>query len=136
MMLALAAVLTATVVTAEATTPSAGSHGAVAGAVTLTDARGETFEAPGVELVLACATTPESLTATSDEHGIFRFTDVRAGRCALSADLQGFGKVTTDVVVGAAETPKVEIHLDVAPVATGVRVVAETTCSWHRRRFN
>jgi hypothetical protein len=137
MMLALAAVLTATVVTAEATTPSAGSHGAVAGAVTLTDARGETFEAPGVELVLACATTPdEPRTAASDEHGIFRFADVRAGRCALSADLQGFGKVTTDVVVGAAETLKVEIHLDVAPVAIGVRVVGESTCSWHRRRFN
>jgi hypothetical protein len=137
MLFALAAVLTATVVAAEPTTPGAGVHATVAGTVTLTDAHGEKFEASGVELVLACATTPaEPRTAASDEHGIFRFADVRAGRCALSADLQGFGKVTTDVVVAAADTLQVEIHLDVAPVDSGVRVVGESTCSWHTRRFN
>ena len=136
MMLVLAAVLAATVGAAEATTPGAGSHGAVAGAVSLTDGCGETFEAPGVELVLACAASPdEPRTAASDEHGVFRFADVRAGRCALSADLQGFGKVTTDVVVGDGETLQVEIHLEAAPVGTGVLVAAESTSSWHARRF-
>jgi hypothetical protein len=138
MLLALVtAALTAMVVATEPATPGAGSHGAVAGTVTLTDARGETFEAPGVQLTLSCETTlDEPRAATSDEHGVFQFADVRPDGCSLSADLQGFGTVTTNLVVRAAETSRVEIHLDVAPVGTGVRVVAESTCSWPIRRFN
>jgi hypothetical protein len=137
MMLALAAVLTATIVAAEPTTTGAGSHGDVAGTVTLTDARGERFDAPGVELVLACATTPdEPRIAASDEHGVFQFAHLRPDRCSLSADLQGFGRVTTNLVLRAAETLHVEIHLDVTPIDSGVRVVAESSCSWHIRRFN
>lgn len=133
----LAAAITATVVAAEPTTSGAGSHGAVAVTVLLTDARGERFEAPGVELRLSCATAPDEPRAgASDEHGVFQFADVRPDSCSLSAELQGFGRVTTNLVVGAAETLGVEIHLDVAPVSTGVRVVAESTCSWPTRRFN
>src|SRR6185295_17116989 len=82
MLFALAALLTATVVAAEPTTSGAGSHGAVAGTVTLTDTRGERFDAPGAELVLACGTTPDEPQAVaSDDHGVFRFADVRPGRC-------------------------------------------------------
>ena len=137
MLFALAALLTATVVAAEPTTSGAGSHGAVAGTVTLTDARGERFDAPGAALVLACGTTPDEPQAVaSDDHGVFRFADVRPGRCVLSADLQGFATVTTAVVVRIAETVQVEIHLEASPVDSGVRVVAASTCSWHTRRFN
>ena len=138
MLFTLAAILTATVVvTAEPTTAAAAVHAAVAGNVILTDARGEKFEAPGVELVLACAKAHEEpRTATSDRHGAFRFTDVGAGRCSLTADLQGFGTAITEVAVPAAETVQVEIHLEVAPVDSGVRVVGKSTRSWPTRRFN
>ncbi len=138
MLLALAAILTATVVAAEPTTSAAGGHGAVTGTVTLTDAVGETFEAPGVELTLTCAGDRggSQAAASSDEHGVFRFADVRSGECSLSADLQGFQAVTTNLVLHAADTAHVEIHLDIAPVATGVQVAGTGTYSWHTRRFN
>jgi carboxypeptidase family protein len=137
MLLALVTVLAATLVAAEPTTPGAGSHGVVVGTVTLTDARGETFDAPGVEVTLTCDATPdEPSVAASDEHGLFRFADVRPGRCSLTADLQGFATMTADVIVPAGETLRAEIHLEVTPVDSGVRVVAESTCSWHTRPFN
>ena len=137
MLLAFAVLLTATVVAAEPTTSSAGSHGAVSGTVALTDARGERFEAAGAELALACGTTPdEAKTAAADEHGFFDFADVKPGRCVLTADLQGFATATTEVAVRNGETVKVAIHLKASPVESGVRAVAAGTCSWHKRRFN
>jgi Carboxypeptidase regulatory-like domain len=137
MLLAFAVLLTATVVAAEPTTSSAGSHGAVSGTVALTDARGERFDAAGAELALACGTTPdEAKTAAADEHGVFDFADVKPGRCVLTADLQGFATATTEVAVRNGETVKVAIHLKASPVESGVRAVAAGTCSWHKRRFN
>src|SRR5262249_11834608 len=136
-LLTLAAVLAATVVAAQPSAPRAGSHGTVAGTVTLTDARGEKFDAPGVQVSLACAgTTVEPLAAASDEHGGFRFADLRPGRCSLSADLQGFGRVTTNLSVHPAETLQVAIHLNVKLVDTGFLVVAKSTSSWRIRRCN
>jgi Carboxypeptidase regulatory-like domain len=137
MLLALVTVLAATVVAAEPTTSGAGSHGVVVGTVTLTDAKGETFDAPGVELTLTCEATPgEPSVAASDGHGLVRFADVRPGRCSLTADLQGFATMTTDVLVPAGKTLQAEIHLEVTPVDSGVRAVSESTCSWHTGPFN
>jgi hypothetical protein len=120
MLLTLAAILTTTVLAVEPGTPAAHPHGAVAGTVTLTDARGERFEAPGVELVLTCEGTQDApIAAASDEHGAFRFAEVRPGPCSLSAELQGFATATANVVVKAADTLAVEMHLDVAPVYAG-----------------
>ena len=138
MLFALAAILTATVVAADPTTSVSGGHGAVAGTVTLTDAVGQTVEAPGVELTLTCAggRGESQATTASDEHGAFRFTDLRSGSCSLSANLQGFQTVTTTLVLRGADTPHVEIHLDVAPVDAGIRVVGASTRSWHTKRSN
>jgi Carboxypeptidase regulatory-like domain len=123
-----AAAVTASLVATEPTASAAGSHGDVAGTVTLTDAKGERFEAPGAEIVLACANTPdEPRTAASDQHGVFQFADLRPGDCSLTADLQGFGRVTTNLVVRAGEALHLEIHLDVIPVSSGVRVLAKST---------
>jgi Carboxypeptidase regulatory-like domain len=123
-----AAAVTATLVVTGPTASAAASHGDVAGTVTLTDARGERFDAAGAELVLACADTPdEPPTAASDEHGVFRFADLRPGDCSLTADLQGFGRVTTNLVVRAGEALHLEIHLEVIPVRSGVRVLAKST---------
>ena len=138
MLLMLAALFAAmTVVAADTSASPTGSHGAVNGTVTLTDARGEKFDAPGVQLALACpGTGDEQRAATSDDHGAFRFAEVLPGRCSLTADLQGFGRVTTNVVVHAADTLRVEVHLDVEAVGTGLKIVAGSTCSWHTRRSN
>jgi hypothetical protein len=125
MLLLLAALFAATVVAAEPPPADVHARAAIVGTVTLTDARGETFGAPGAQVALACPGAADNeREATSDEHGVFRFAGVRPGRCTLTADLQGFGRVTTDVAVRAAETVQVEIHLDVEAVGTGVRLVA------------
>ncbi len=138
MLLALAAILTATVVAAEPTTPHPGGHGSVVGTVTLTDANGHTVAAPGVELTLTCTGRrgESQATTASNEDGAFRFADAPSGSCSLTADLQGFQAVTTTVLLRGAESARVEIHLDVAPVDAGIRVAGASTCSWHTRRFN
>lgn len=136
MLPALAAILSAAVVAAVPVATDAGPRGTIAGTVTLTDARGERFGAPGVQLVLRCTGMPdESQSAASDEHGAFRFADVRPDRCSLSADLQGFANATTAVVVCAGEETQVDIHLELASIDAGIRVVAKSTSSWHTKRF-
>ena len=137
MFITLAAVLAATVVAAEPVTPGGGSHTAVTGSVTLTDARGERFDAPGVQLALTCPPTPdEPRNAATDEYGVFRFADVRPGSCSLTAELQGFGTVTTTVMVPPDKTVQVEIHLTVAPLEAGIRVVAPGPNSSRKKSSN
>jgi len=137
MLLIFAAVLAVTVVAAEPTRTGAGSHGAVAGTVALTDASGKTFDAPGVRLTLTCAATPDAAqVSTSDDHGAFRFRDVLPDRCSIDADLEGFANKTALAVVRAGDTVHVAIHLDIAPVGTGIGVVGESPRSWRTKRFN
>jgi hypothetical protein len=123
MLLTFAALLTAMVVAAEPIGAGAGSHGTVAGTVTLTDASGQAFDAPGVRLTLTCAATPDATrVATSDDHGTFRFRDVPPDRCSIDAELQGFASTTALTAVSAGETVHVAMHLDTAPAGTGIRV--------------
>jgi hypothetical protein len=137
MLSTLAALLVSTVVAAHPSASRSSSLAGVKGTVTLTDARGEKFDAPGVQLALACrGTGDEQRAATSDHLGVFRFADVLPGRCLLTADLQGFGKVTTILVVRPAETLHVAVHLDVEAVGSGPRVVGGSTSSCHTRRSN
>ena len=135
MLPALAAILSAAVVAAVPTPAGAGTRATVAGTVTLTDARGEQFDAPGVELTLSCAQAPDDReTTASDEHGVFRFADVPPGKCSLTADLQGFANTTTSVSVRPGAQAQVKIHLELAPVDAGVQVLAKSTSSWHTKR--
>jgi hypothetical protein len=137
MLLTLAAVLAATVVAANPTASTTSPHGVVTGIVRLTDAHGEAFDAPGVELTLTCDTSRnEPQFTTSDEQGAFRFADVQPGRCSLSAELPGFEPAASAIVVGGAEKWQADIHLEVALVYAGVQVVEGSTCSWRTRRFN
>jgi hypothetical protein len=125
MLLILAAVLTGTLVAAEAPSRGGDPHTVIVGAVTLTDARGETFDAPGVDLTLTCGRAPdETWVAVSDEHGAFRFEDPPDDHCSITADLQGFANATTTAVVRPNETLNVAIHLDAATVGTAIDVVA------------
>jgi Carboxypeptidase regulatory-like domain len=124
MLLALAAALAATVVAADPITAVTHGDGAIVGTVTLTDARDEAFDAPGVRLTLTCTTMPTATrVAISDDHGAFRFIDVPPDRCSITADLQGFAAATEFAVVRRAETARVAMHLDVAAVGAGVQVV-------------
>jgi Carboxypeptidase regulatory-like domain len=126
MLLTLAVLFTATVIAAEPVTAELHAPAAIAGTVTLTDARGETFDAPGVQLTLTCETMANApQVATSDEHGAFRFADVPPDRCSIAADLPGFGGVTECAVVRAGETLPVTLHLEVAASDAGIRVVAK-----------
>jgi hypothetical protein len=126
MLLTLVAALTATVVAAAPVTADLHARATIVGTVTLTDARGETFDAPGVQLTLTCETQANApQVATSDEHGAFRFADVPPDRCSIAADLPGFGGVTECAVVRAGETLPMTMHLDVAAIAADIRVVAK-----------
>jgi hypothetical protein len=113
----------ATVVVADPGTVP-GGHGAIAGTVTLTDASSTTYDAPGVRLTLTCGATPDDVrVATSDDRGTFRFHDVLPDRCSIDADLPGFANAAALAVVRAGDTVHVAVHLDIAPVGTGIRVV-------------
>jgi hypothetical protein len=136
MLLTLAAILAAAVVAAEPVVSSAGSHGAVTGTVTLTDASGKRFDAPGVRLRLTCPATPDARVATSDDHGTFYFRDVRPDRCSIDADLQGFARATALAVVRADDTVDVAISLETTPVRIGIRVVGGSVRSWRTKRLN
>jgi hypothetical protein len=139
MLFALAAVLTATVVATEPTPSGAGAaaHGAVAGTVRLTDAHGQPFDAPGAELTLTCDTSRhDPQVTTSDERGMFRFVDVKPGKCSLTAELPGFAPAASAVVVRGGQRWQADIHLEAVPVDAGLQVAAGSTCSWHTRRVN
>jgi hypothetical protein len=132
-----AAVLTATVVVAEPFTAVASGQGRIVGTVTLTDARGEMFDAPGVRLTLICDTTAtEPQAAASDDAGLFDFGNVRPGRCSLNADMPGFGAVTANVVVRAAKTLHVDVHLDVEPLIAGTRSSRIVRCRKRSRSLS
>jgi hypothetical protein len=125
-MLLILVALTVTVVAAEPVIADLHARPAIVGTVTLTDARGETFDAPGVQLTLTCETMADApQVATSDEDGAFRFADVPPDRCSIAADLSGFGGATEGAVVRAGETLPVTMHLDVAATAVGMGVVAK-----------
>jgi hypothetical protein len=137
MLITLATIFAAMLVAAEPAGSAAGSHGAITGTVTLTDASGKRFDAPGVRLTLTCGATPDAAqVATSDDHGTFRFRDVRPDRCSIDTDLQGFASATALAVVRAGDTVDVAIHLDIAPVHIGITVVGGSVRSWRTKRSN
>ena len=116
---------------------AAGSQGGVAGTLTLTDASGQRFDAPGVRLTLTCGATPDAArVATSDDDGTFRFQDVPTDRCAIGTDLQGFASATALAVVRAGATVEVAIHLDIAAVRADITVVRGSVRSWRAKPSN
>lgn len=137
MLFTLATAFAAMLAAAEPIGNAAGSRGAVAGTVTLTDASGKRFDAPGVRLTLTCTATPDAAqVAISDDHGTFRFRGVLPDRCSIDADLQGFASATALAVVRAGDTVDVAVHLDIAPVRSGITVAGEGVRSWRTKRFN
>jgi hypothetical protein len=94
----------------------------IAGTVTLTDATGAVFAAPGVRVTLTCAAAAEPGVAISDDAGAFRFADVATGSCSMTTDLQGFVAEVAQTTVHDDETASIALHLVTAPVRTGVVV--------------
>src|SRR2546423_7884299 len=73
---------------------------AIAGTVSVPAPDGQPFVVPGVTLTLKCGNS-EPRIDVSNERGEFRFGDLPAGMCVLTAELQGFRSATTDVTVTA-----------------------------------
>jgi hypothetical protein len=97
---------------------------AIAGTVSVPAPDGRPFVVPGVTLTLTCG-RGEPRIEVSDERGEFRFTDVPAGACALTAELQGFKSATADVTAKAGETTTVTIPLGLEPLHEEVTVHAQ-----------
>ena len=76
-----------------------------------------------------CASTPDAAqVAISDDHGTFRFRGVLPDHCSIDADLQGFATATALAVVRAGDTVDVAIHLDIAPVRSGITIAGRSVC--------
>jgi Carboxypeptidase regulatory-like domain len=101
----------------------------IAGTVTLTDATGAVFAAPGVRITMTCTTTNEHRIAVSDETGAFRFADVSPDTYSMTTDLQGFAPDTAQTTVRRDETTSVVLHLVTVPVRVGVSVAGAAPLS-------
>ncbi|HET8546482.1 MAG TPA: TonB-dependent receptor [Bryobacteraceae bacterium] len=79
---------------------------------------------PGALLKLTNQDTAVAWTATSDEQGVYRFSNMPVGRYTLEAVSDGFGRVTVrDVVLQLNVTQTVNLLLQVAAAASAVTVV-------------
>jgi hypothetical protein len=97
---------------------------AITGAVSVPAPDGEPFVVPGVTLTLRCG-GGEPRIEVSNERGEFRFAEMSAGVCALTAELQGFTSATTDVAVHAGETATVAVQLGLETLHEEVTVHAQ-----------
>jgi hypothetical protein len=97
---------------------------AVAGTVSVPAPDGQPFVVPGVTLTLTCGAAAPRIEV-SNERGEFRFADVPAGECALTAELQGFKSTTTNIVASAGETTTAAIQLGLETLHEEVTVHAQ-----------
>jgi Carboxypeptidase regulatory-like domain len=97
---------------------------AVAGTVSVPAPDGQPFVVPGVTLTLSCGAAAPRIEV-SNERGEFRFADVPAGECTLTAELQGFKSTTTNIVASAGETATAAIQLGLETLHEEVTVHAE-----------
>ena len=98
--------------------------GAIGG--TVVDASGAVL--PGATVTLANpGTIGGNQTTVSDERGTYRFTRLVPGRYEVRAELQGFrSAVPGEVVVNADVTVRVDLRLEVGPVAEGITVSGQS----------
>jgi hypothetical protein len=81
---------------------------------------------PGATITLTETERNQTLTAVTDEHGAFTFSNVAPGTYTVSAALSGFiTAVSEAVTLGAAATAQVDLVLKVAGVTERVQVVRE-----------
>ena len=97
---------------------------AVAGTVSVPAPDGQPFVVPGVTLTLTCGAAAPRIEV-SNERGEFRFADVPAGECTLTAELQGFKSTTTNIVASAGETTTAAIQLGLETLHEEVTVHAQ-----------
>jgi hypothetical protein len=96
----------------------------VTGVVSVPAPDGQPFVVPGVTLTLTCGRA-EPKVEISNERGEFRFVDVPAGGCSLTAELQGFQTATTTVTPSAGETSTTAIQLGLEALHEEITVRAE-----------
>lgn len=98
--------------------------GAIGG--TIADASGGVL--PGVTVTLANpGTIGGNRSAVSDERGAYQFTRLVPGRYTVRAELQGFrSAVQESVVVNADVTVRVDLKLEVGPLAEDIVVKGES----------
>jgi hypothetical protein len=97
----------------------------VAGRVSLIDADGRVFGAPGVRLTLRCGTARSQSIQISNERGEFRFTHVAVGTCDIVARLQGFGRASARASTRDGEITRLELVLKVEPIYSGLIVTGK-----------
>jgi hypothetical protein len=81
---------------------------------------------PGVSVTASNSATGYSRTTTTGSDGMYRFASVPAGTYTVTADLSGFGTLsTTDVVVNVASERTLNVTLKQATVKEQITVTAE-----------
>ncbi len=84
------------------------------------------IDVPGVQLRLVEADTGREVRAVSGEGGVFRITNLAAGRYRLEADLEGFAPAVVAVDLSAGEARAVTIRLQMAAHRERVQVVGRS----------
>lgn len=98
-----------------------GQTGMVVGSVYAPGSNGTPVPIPGVRVTLGCTGERASITATNAQ-GQFSLTNVPAGNCALSTDVQGFTAVIVALERTTADRIDVPISLEPAVLYSGLLV--------------
>jgi Carboxypeptidase regulatory-like domain len=92
----------------------------IEGVVTVSDQQGQADAVPGVLVKLTITSSaPESLSATTDAEGRYRFTNLSLGTYTIEAHLDGFKPFAESVVLseGDAKIENVSLELEKAEVS-------------------
>jgi len=107
--------------------PSSASAQAVTGTLlgNITDSSGAAV--PGVTVTATEVDTTVSRTAVSNEAGHYTFPSIQNGKYTITAELQGFKKVSRpNIEVAVNTTVRVDLTLEVGAVTEAVNVSAES----------
>ena len=108
----------------EAGDGNSGIVGSLSG--TIKDPSGATVD--GASVVMTNTTTNQSFEVTTDDNGVYRASNLPAGRYTLAASASGFQKqVVTDLKVSAGLRSNFDLNLQVGAIAETVTVSAAAT---------
>ena len=99
------------------------SGASIEGAVTVADPQGHAEAVPGVLVKLTgTSSAAESLAATTDAEGHYRFTNLSAGAYTIETRLDGFKAFAESIVVGQGEIKIETVSLELDKVVQKIEV--------------
>ena len=83
---------------------------------------------PGATVTVTNPDTGLSQTTTTNESGVYSFSQLPVGRYQLKVELQGFKTATrTDISLAVADSREIDVELAAGALSETVSVIAEST---------